>query len=93
MFLNIPDSVLEDAALTSSAKIIYGFLLSRKDTGKSQVCTMTAQQIADAVGLERTAIPRLVRVLEAQGLLKINSVLSCKNRPQYNYEALVKESV
>jgi len=51
---------------------------------------MTAQQIADAVGLERTAIPRLVRVLEAQGLLKINSVLSVKNRPQYSYEALVK---
>ena len=33
---------------------------------------------ADAVGLERTAIPRLVRVLEAEGLLKINSVLSVK---------------
>lgn len=89
MHMNIPETVLKDQSLASSAKLIYGFILKSKDQADG-ICRLTSQQIADQLGLERTAIPRLVRVLEAQGLLKIGSKPSIKNRPQYTYEAIVK---
>jgi len=89
MFLQIPSEILSSSALPSSAKIIYGFLLSLKNSTDS-ICNLTSQQIADTVGLERTAVPRLVKVLEAEGLLKVHNGYSTKNRPQYSYEALVK---
>jgi len=89
MFLQIPSEILSSSALPSSAKIIYGFLLSLKNSTDS-ICNLTSQQIADTVGLERTAVPRLVKVLEAEDLLKVHNGYSTKNRPQYSYEALIK---
>ena len=89
MHINIPDTILKDSTLASSAKLIYGLVLKSKDQADG-ICRLTSQQIADQLGLERTAIPRLVRVLESQGLLKIHEGYSVKNRPQYSYEALVK---
>lgn len=89
MFLQIPADILSDSALPSSAKIIYGFLLSLKN-GTDSICNLTSQQLADTIGLERTAIPRLVKVLEAEGLLKVHNGYSTKNRTQYSYEALIK---
>lgn len=89
MHINIPDSILQDSTLASSAKLIYGLVVETKNPSDG-ICRLTSQQIADQLGLERTAIPRLVRVLEAQGLLKVHTGLSGKNRPQYSYEAVVK---
>ena len=89
MHINIPETVLKDSTLASSAKLIYSLVLKSKDQADG-ICRLTSQQIADQLGLERTAIPRLVRVLESQGLLKIHEGYSSKNRPQYSYEALIK---
>ena len=88
MLLNIPNKVLTDASLASSAKIIYGFFLYSKDATNQSMCKLTSQQIADIVGLERTAIPRLVQILENKGLVKIHKTLSVKNRLQYAYEVV-----
>lgn len=90
MQINIPNSILENTSLSSSAKLLYGFLLSRQSENNERICTLTSQKIADTIGLERTAIPRLVKVLEAEGLLKAHEGYSVKNRLQYSYEALVK---
>ena len=89
MHINIPETVLKDSTLASSAKLIYGLVFEHKDQADG-ICRLTSQQIANQLGLERTAIPRLVRVLEAQGLLKIHEGYSVKNRLQYSYEAVVK---
>lgn len=89
MHINIPDTILQDNSLASSAKLIYGLVFETRNPSDG-ICRLTSQQIADQLGLERTAIPRLVRVLEQKGLLKIHEGYSVKNRLQYSYEAVVK---
>ena len=92
MTLNIPDSVLKDQSLPSSAKLLYGLLLRLKNDTGDNMCRLSAQLLADGVGVERATVPRLVRVLETNGLLKVHEGLSMKNRLQYVYEVIeVKE--
>ena len=88
MILNIPDSVLITQTLVGSAKVLYGFLLAQKNTKNINMCKMSAQTLADTIGVERATIPRLTKALETHGLLKIHEGLSSKNRPQYIYEVL-----
>ena len=92
MTLNIPDNVLKDQSLPSSAKLLYGLLLRLKNDTGDNMCRLSAQLLADGVGLERATVPRLVRVLETKGLLSVHEGLSMKNRLQYVYEVIeVKE--
>ena len=88
MTLNIPDSVLKDQSLPSSAKLLYGLLLRLKNDTGDNMCRLSAQLLADGVGVERATVPRLVRVLETKGLLKVHEGLSMKNRLQYVYEVI-----
>ena len=92
MILNIPDNVLKDQSLPSSAKLLYGLLLRLKNDTGDNMCRLSAQLLADGVGVERATVPRLVRVLETKGLLSVHEGLSMKNRLQYVYEVIeVKE--
>lgn len=92
MILNIPDNVLKDQSLPSSAKLLYGLLLRLKNDTGDNMCRLSAQLLADGVGVERATVPRLVRVLETKGLLSVHEGLSVKNRLQYVYEIIeVKE--
>jgi len=88
MTLNIPDSVLKDQSLPSSAKLLYGLLLRLKNDTGDNMCRLSAQLLADGVGVERATVPRLVRVLETKGLLSVHEGLSVKNRLQYVYEVI-----
>lgn len=88
MLINIPNRILTDVSLPSSAKIIYGFFLYSKSVTNQNTCRLTTQQIADIVGLERNSVTRLVQTLASRGLISIHTSLSIKNRPQYEYEVI-----
>lgn len=93
MILNIPDSILKDQSLPSSAKLLYGLLLRLKNDTGDHMCRLSAQALADGVGVERATVPRLVRVLETKVLLKVHEGLSVKNRLQYVYEVIEAKEV
>ena len=93
MILNITESVLTDQSLPSSAKILHGYLVRLKECTGDNLCRLSAQLLADGIGVERASIPRLVKVLEAKGLLKLHEGLSTKNRLQYIYEVIEGEEV
>lgn len=90
MLINIPTKLLTDRTLPSSAKILYGFLHRQKEETNENICKLSAQAIADSIGVERATVPRLVLTLQAEGWLKIHEGLSVKRRPQYEYEVLSK---
>ena len=67
-YLSIPEELLRSTSIPCSAKLLYAVFKQQEVSTGETICTLTAAELAELIGVERATILRLVKLLEKEGV-------------------------
>ena len=90
-FLSVPWAMLLDTEISSTCKLLYSVIA--QEQLEDAPCGRTVKELSEIIGVVPLAVTTALRKMQEKGLIIVHKGKSTRNRPQYSYEALVKESV